>query len=242
MTLTRGGTGPWRAAFVVACAALLTVGCLEPELVEEDPAAQGELPEIAEPAVVDTGPLRDQLEAMAEVLDHADGLLASVGGADTLTDAHDAGRAVLAELVEDEILNPGRRARALPLLPAETPDRATTPDRPALLLTALAATQEHPSDLAADLASALADVVAGDLGGWQRDAEGMIATARAVAQPAAPLDQLEPDVLTLPGEGLRAIAWTMVLVQAPDLDRAAEAADRARAHVGLMRNSLEEIS
>ncbi|MEX2328439.1 MAG: hypothetical protein WD575_01810, partial [Nitriliruptoraceae bacterium] len=231
----------WRTGLVVACAALLALGCVEPELVEEDPAVDDELPDTADPVVVDTGPVRDQIVALTEVLDHTDLLLASVVETTTLAEAHDAGRAALAELVEDEALNPGRQARDLPLLPSESPDRATTPERPALLVTALGTGQDHASALATEFSATLADVIAGDLGSWQRDAEGMIATARAVAQPSAPLDQLESDVLTLPGEGLRATAWIMILVQAPDLDRAVEAAERARAHVGLMRTALEEL-
>ncbi|MEX2324655.1 MAG: hypothetical protein WD576_02805 [Nitriliruptoraceae bacterium] len=228
-----------RHVSVVALIAVLTImliGCLEPELVDEAPTTGGDLPDTADHVPVDDGQLRTELRQLHDTLDALDELYDTVQNAPSAATARSAGLDALARLVD---LHDTRLEAQPPLLPAVTADRAETPQRPAQLLTLLTTAQDTGGPLAREVVAALSDTVAGDLGGWLRDAEGMVEMTRTVAMSSDSIEDLEPAVIALAGEATRALAWTFVIAEAADTDRATAAAERAQAHIGLIRTALE---
>lgn len=216
--------------------ATVTAGCVEPSLVEADEAVAAELPELGEDLSVDPGPAREQISALSDLLNQIDEVLATAQEAGDAASARAAGAAALDLMVTRD------DSTESALLPHVSEDRATTSDNPAVMVTALSAAGETGGSVGTDLRAIVADSLAGDLGAWQRDAAGMVAWAREVADPRLPLDTLEANVLELPGEGLRALTWTLLLVDATDVDQAQAYALRARAHVGLLSGALDSIN
>lgn len=130
-----------------------------------------------------------------------------------------------------------------PLLPAATAERDTTSTLPGDLLTATATLAgDDVSPRARTVLELLRDPIAGDLGAWLRDAEGMVALVRSVGAEALAagdaLDVAEETVRGLDGEATRALAWTYAASDAleagrPDLAR--EHAARGAAHLEVVR-------
>lgn len=237
-------TRPHASVAGLVAVALFTGACLEPELVEEDAPAQGELPEIADERPADLSALAAELEALHASLTRIDGQLAAAADAEDVEEARAAGTAAIAALVDDPDLAGDLDIPGPSLLPGTTIDRSLTPESPAILITALAAAQEAGGELGRDATEVLAGPIAGDLGGWQRDAEGMVAQAADVAASglsAADLGQLEQAVLDLVGEGPRALAWAFVVAGADNLELAVAAAERGRAHIGLMIDAVDDV-
>lgn len=127
------------------------------------------------------------------------------------------------------------------LLPSSTPERSQTLEEPDALTSALAVAQDAGGTAGRELAGLLGEQVAGDLGAWQRDAAGMVELARAATQAGASPEDVEGSVLALSGEGTRALAWALMVADAPDLPTAQAAAERASAHVGLILTALDEL-
>lgn len=221
--------------FVVPLSVLFVVSCLEPELVDESPERGGELPDTADELAVNDEPLRAELRQLHETLDALDDLYDQARHAVDIQTAREAGIAALARLVDIDDVPP---ITDPPLLPAATPARGETPQRPAQLLSLVTTAQDTGGVLGRDIVAVMSDSVAGDLGGWLRDAEGMVEMARAVSTSADSIAELEPAVLDLAGEATRALAWTFVLVDVTVDADAQAAAERAQAHVGLIRDSL----
>jgi len=215
---------------------VLVAGCAEPSLIETDEAIMGELPELGEDLSVDLGPAREQIAALSDLLHQIDEALATAQDSGDATSARAAGATALDLLVTRD------DSTESALLPHVSEDRATTSENPAVMFTALSAAGETGGSVGTDLRAIIADSLAGDLGAWQRDAAGMVAWAREVADPSLPLDTLESNVLELPGEGLRALTWTLLLVDATDVELAQAYALRARAHIGLVSGALDSIN
>lgn len=222
-------------------AALLLTACLEPELIEEDDGPVGELPDFADETPVDHTGLVAEIDALIAVVERADAHLAQAQDADDVAGARREALRALAELVDDPTLADGEVPASRALLPAETIDRSVTPIDPPVLISALAEAQEAGGSLGRSVTDVLAESVGGDLGAWQRDAEGMVASARAAADQDATIEDLERTILELPGEGLRAVAWTIVTAEAGDAERVDAAAERARTHLQLMLDVLGEL-
>ena len=131
----------------------------------------------------------------------------------------------------------------MPLLPAATAERDAASDLPTDLLTATATLAgDDVSPRARTVLELLRDPIAGDLGAWQRDAEGMVTLVGEVADAALAagdaLDAAEAAVRELDGEATRALAWTSAASEAleagrPDLAR--EHAARGAAHLEVVR-------
>lgn len=225
-----------------ACvAALLAAACLEPELIDDEDGPVGELPDFADETPVDHTGLIAEIDLLVAVVERADEHLTQAQDTDDITEAHRAALRALAELVDDDVLTDGERPASRALLPAETIDRAVTPVDPPVLISALAEAQETGGSLGRTVTDLLAETVGGDLGAWQRDAEGMVASARSAAETDAAIGDLERVILELPGEGLRAVAWTLVAADARDPERIDAAAERAQTHLQLIRDAFSEL-
>jgi hypothetical protein len=242
----RAATRRVPVGMLVASALVATAACVEPELVEEPPASDEALPEIAEAPPTDDSALRVQVERLSTALDGLDAALADAEAAADLGVAQAAGAVALGVLIgTDDPEDPDADASTAvgvtpPLLPSRTPDRAVDAQE-ATLIDAVTAARDAGGALGRELSSLLADAVAGDLGAWQRDPEGMIALARDTGDASRPIGDLEQAVLDLPGDATRTLAWVFVLVDADDVGISRQAAERARAHVGLMRAGLAEL-
>ena len=141
-----------------------------------------------------------------------------LGGADGVADGRSGGS------------SPGARPA---LFPAFTSDRGDTSPDDALTAT-LSLARDAGGTLGRNTVETLRDPIAGDVGAWERDAEGVVASARAAVSGPGGVEDLIPAVLELPGDGTRALAWTLLAVDAPDLDTVRAAADRAAAHLGVV--------
>lgn len=222
-------------AGISVVALVAATGCVEPGLVDTDETDEVAAPEIVEAPPLDLGPLRDEVRALIDNLTALDVTLQQAEDSQSLAGAREAGEQALKLLLTSD--DDSGQA----LLPHETTDRAITPDDPALLITSLGAAGDVGGRAGAALREVIADGIAGDLGGWQRDAAGMVAWARDVADPKLPLESLQATILELPGDGLRALAWTFLLAEASDVATAIDYAERARTHISLMLDRLTAI-
>ncbi|MEX2550470.1 MAG: 50S ribosomal protein L11 methyltransferase [Nitriliruptoraceae bacterium] len=127
------------------------------------------------------------------------------------------------------------------LFPSQPSERSTSRDGEDALTDLLASARELDDPLGRDVLAALRDVVAGDLGAWELDAPGMVATAEEAAAQGAESGDLEratERVLTLSGEGTRAIGWTALATTTDDLELAQEAARSAAGHLEVVEIAL----
>jgi hypothetical protein len=224
----------WRRATCALAGAVLLLGCTEPLL--SDPTA-------GEAAGPDEDPVSSDLDDPAR-----DALLATVAGLhDTITaaqarleEAADAATTPAARAAADDALalllaeDDADPARLRPLFPAQTADRDDAGERGDALTVTLNAARATNSDLGRRVLEFLRDPVAGDIGAWERDAEGVVAAARLAVTGGSDVDGLVPTVLELPGDGTRALAWTLLATSASDGEVVRAAADRAAAHLGVV--------
>ena len=245
-----------RSAPLLIVLAAMTGACTEPALLDQgEPEAITEPLEAQDPDATDeqlrleldrlvktVTTARDHLVAATETSSIEDARAAGAAAAgllvDTAADAEEAGDAPELETADDDPTEP-----QLPpsLFPADDPDRGDAGQRRDHLTTALAASRDA-DELGREATDVLREVVAGDLGAWQRDAAGMAALIRATADPDAGLDVLEAGILELPGEGTRAVAWALLTAEADDLTAARQYAERGVAHLEVMLAALDELA
>jgi hypothetical protein len=206
------------------------VGCTEPLLQdpEEGEPAADPTPDPSEP---NREALTDDVDELAALLEQVRAELARADEASSPSQARDAGTAALALLVDDPTRPPSAPAA---LFPSVSDDRGAVDDRTDLFTRLLTAAREAGGPLGEATLALLRDPLAGDLGAWERDPEGLLAGIRAVARPDVPLEELDVEVLGIDGDGARAIAWAMLLEDAPDLELAAAYAERADLHTELV--------
>lgn len=165
----------------------------------------------------------------------------AAAGASTGSDGEDAADLAVARLTADEQLAEGDpEPDPRPLFPGPETSRAETIDYgDAFSETLSAARAAGPAGAPAlDL---LRDPVAGDLGSWQRDAAGTLEQVREAARPADDLAATEAAIAELDGEGPKALAWSLLAVDArSDEDRAAYA-ERGVAHLDLIVAAVDEL-
>jgi hypothetical protein len=214
----------------------LLAGCAEPTLLDEDedadaaPAAPAEA--VPDP---DREALVEQLAELVASTTAARDLLLEAATADDLATARQRGDAAVDQLLAAG----GPDLPAVPLLPAETPDRGASPLQRDVLTATLTAAREAGGTLGDRVTAVLRDPVAGDLGAWSRDAAGVVAQVRAVADPTTPLEALDAAVLELNGDALRALAWALLTADAPDADLARAYAERGAVHLDLILEAVE---
>lgn len=223
----------------VVAAAALAMACSEPDLpdgpVEDtgtDPAPDAE--EADNPQRED---LRDQLAEFGATIEAATDELGTAAAASSAGEARAAADRALAALLEGE----GTGGSTAPLLPADSPERGQIGDRGDALGTTLALARDVGGGTGEAVVGLLRDEVAGDLGAWERDAAGVVDTARSAAGGGGSLDQRTERILELPGEATRALAWTLIAAETSDGELATTAAERAASHLELIAIALDEL-
>lgn len=229
----RGAMGLVVAATLAACA-LPTAET--PSAGREDGA---QAPLAAEPPDPSVMQVRDAVEELTATIEAARAPLAAAATADDLSAARRLGAEALASLVRDR--GQGAPPPTGPLFPDETADRGQTEDADDRFTLTLTAAREGgaPGSALLDL---LRDPIAGDLGSWQRDAAGVLASIEATVAGSASLEQREVDVGELAGLGPRAIAWTLLVLDAPDRATATAAAERGAANLEVVLATLDRFA
>lgn len=224
-----------RTSLLLAVAASLLLGaCSDPLADDEDRGQAAENPLAAD--VPD--PARDTM--LAE-LDELRALLADAR--DHLVDAGDADAAGArtAATTAVELLAGDPADGREPLFPAERGERGSGGGRDDRLTGVLTVTREAGGDDARAISELLRDLVAGDLGSWQRDAGGMLDLVEDAARPAGSVEEAEETVLGLPGEATRALAWAMLARDARELERAHAYAERGATHLDIAVGAIDDL-
>lgn len=244
----RRGALPGRrrsTAWAGLAAAVALGGC---SLPTTEPPPSGIEPAEAPVASSTPDPARDQL--VAEI----DRLRATVAAArDAFAGALDAtgsnaARADAAAALELLVAPPSSDATdgtdddLRPLFPSEPAER-DLPDGTADQLTVtLNQAREAGGSLGDTVVDLLRDPIAGDLGAWQRDATGVLASIDATIAEAPSLEQQEAAVGELPGLGTRAIAWARLTENAASTDDATRYAERGVANLDVIIVTLDRLS
>jgi hypothetical protein len=215
-------------------AAALAAGCLDP--LDDDDAGDA-----APEAPLGSEAMNPAGQLLAEEVDRLVDLLA--GTRDVLREAAESGdpgtlRAA-AERTEEVLI--GDPADGHALFPVETLDRGSVSDRDDLMTRTLTAAREAGGDDGRAVTESVRDLIAGDLGGWQRDAEGMVAWAEEVAVERSSMDEIEQAVLELPGGGTQALAYVLLIQRTSSAERAQGYAERAAAHLEVARSLLADL-
>jgi hypothetical protein len=227
-----------RRPFVALAAATVTVGsfaCAEPALPDAPQGEGAEQP--VEASAPD--PARDallvQLRELRATVDAARDELTTAMEATDAASARRAGDRAIAWLLED----PDEDDVAA-LFPSTTTDRGDLGTADVLSLS-LTAARDAGGTLGRSVLELLRDPVAGDLGTWQRDPAGVVASVEATTAATGDLTAREQAVLELPGEGTRALAWALLTAEARDTDVAAAYAERGLAHLDLILLAIDDL-
>jgi hypothetical protein len=220
------------AALVLALALLL--GCTEPAAVETAPEG-AEDPVEAEILDPTSDELRILLDEVLTTVERGRDALRTASEASSQAELRAAADEALALLLDDS----ETAADPAALLPARTAERGTTGEQDDLLTTTLSLARDAGGTLGRATVETLRDAVAGDVGAWERDAEGVVANTEAAVTGVNDLDTATTNVLALEGDATRALAWTLLALQAPDLELAREAAARGAGHLGVVVVTIE---
>ncbi len=219
---------------VGALLVLLLTACADPMDDTAGPGEAADNPLGSE----EPDPARDTLiaevETLVGLLVTARDRLGAASGAEDLAPARTAADEAIEVLIGEPDASPA-------VFPVQTPERGAGSDREDQLTAVLTIAREAGGTAGGDVREALRDLVAGDLGSWQRDADGMVELVEATADPSVPLEDLEVDVFELPGEATRALAWALLTRDAGDLGRATAYAERGAAHLDVAVTALSEL-
>lgn len=211
--------------------ALLGGACTEPEGLDPTEPAPDEEPAAIAPTPEQEG-LLAEVAAMEDLLERIDLELAAATEADTLDGLRAAvGRAERLLVVDVEAATPA-------LFPSQELERNQLPAAPDALTDTLTEARNVGGTLGRSVVEKLRDPIAGDLGSWELDAPGVIASAQATTAGASDEAAASEQVLLLDGEGPRAIAWLALAAGTDDLTLARAAVRRAGEHVEVMRIAL----
>jgi hypothetical protein len=221
-----------RGLLAIGVVLVTVAACTEPDLADSAPPPTETDDVLSEPAL---NPARDELlevlETLTATVTAAQAELDTAAGSDNDAAARAAAEAALALLLDD----PERLSTDdLALFPARATERGDPAERDDLLSVSLTAAREAGGPLGRATVEVLREPVAGDLGSWERDAEGVVASAAAAVQGARDVDAIADQVLMLPADGLRALAWTFLATETRDADVTRAAAGRASAHLAVV--------
>jgi hypothetical protein len=175
-----------------------------------------------------------EVERLRTLLAAASEHLSSAAAAESSGQLREETSAAVALLIGD----PG--GDVTPLFPVETGERGGGGSDD-LLTNLLTVAREAGGSDGRDVRELTRDLVAGDLGAWQRDADGMVAMVEATVSPGTSLEETERAVFELPGETTRALAWALLADQAGDLERAREYAERGATHLDVAVSAIDEL-
>lgn len=156
------------------------------------------------------------------------------------TAAGDEGAAedAVAALTADDRLSDGS-VDVAPLFPGPDTSREETIDYGDALTRTLTAARGASGTLGSRISQVLGDPIAGDLGIWQRDAEGLLDAVDAAAR-AGSVEEAEEAVLDLPGEGTRALAYALLAARADDAAERREYAERGITHLDIVLRAIDD--
>ena len=235
-----GRTGATTAArtlatgLVAASALLLGTACTSPEVPDttaDDPTVTVSQPTL-DPA---SQALVDEVEEARDLVARIRSELESAGAAGDLP----AVRAAADDA--DELLVATADSDHQALLPGEAAERTERPATDAAFTVLLTSAREVGGSIGRDLVESLRDPIAGDLGAWELDAPGAVASARAATGEASDVETAAERVLTLEGEAKRAIAWVDLARTSEDLELARLAASRATDHLEVIDIALRSV-
>lgn len=126
-----------------------------------------------------------------------------------------------------------------PLFPGPRTSREETIDYGDTLTRTLTAARGAGGPLGERISQVLSDPIAGDLGIWQRDAEGLLDAVDAAAR-STTVEEAEAAVLDLPGEGTRALAYALLAARAEDAGARRAYAERASAHLDIVLRAIDD--
>ncbi|MFU8840303.1 MAG: 50S ribosomal protein L11 methyltransferase [Nitriliruptoraceae bacterium] len=220
-----------RAGLAALSALLLLVACSEP--AELDPTTDEE-----EPGQDPATRTPEQEALLAEVA----GMEALLGRVDTelaaAADAADLGALRAAVARADRLLVADPNAGTPAVFPSQDLERNELREAPDALTDTLTRAREVGGALGRSVVEKLRDPIAGDLGSWELDAPGVVATARGAVDGAGDEAAAAAQVLSLDGEGPRAIAWLALASSSEDPALARSATQRAREHIEVMLIAL----
>ncbi|MCC5947214.1 MAG: hypothetical protein JJT89_02055 [Nitriliruptoraceae bacterium] len=221
-----------RTVLAAALATVLLAACVEPDLEPEtEPTAEDE-PLGAEVLDPTTDALITSIEELTDTV--AQARAAFVEAADGDEQAAADGLDLLLRDPDDPADGPG-------LLPARTLERELAGRDVDQLSATVSLARDAGGTLGRATVETLRESVAGDLGAWERDAEGVVATAQAAGRGITDVEAATADILTLPGDGTRALAWATLAVEGSDAQVRAAAAERAAGHLGVVLLALEAL-
>lgn len=194
-------------------------------------------PTVQTPGGSSPDPLEDELLArvrdLRQTVVTARDLLAGA----TTVDGEEAEEAVAALTAADHLTD--RSAGVAPLFPGPLTSRQETIDYGDTLTSTLSAARAAGGPLGVRISQVLADPVAGDLGIWQRDPQGLLDAVDEAAR-ATSVAEAEEAVMELPGEGTRALAFALLASRArTDADVRAYA-ERAIAHLDVVLRAVDD--
>ena len=221
-----------RTLLALTLLAVTVAGC------SGDAPAGGDAPGSPNPTATATPDVREEallteVRSLRETVATARRLLEEAAAGDTAA----AGDAVAA-LTADDRLAEGS-VDVAPLFPGPLSSRAETIDYGDAFSRTLTAARESGGQFGVRISQVLADPIAGDLGIWQRDAEGLLDAVDDAARPTS-VAEAEQAVLELPGEGTRALAFALLAARAGDGADVRAYAERAIAHLDVVLRALDD--
>lgn len=192
-----------------------------------------------------TDPLAPAVRAMVDdLIEHVQATrddLAELGNREPLDEMRAAAATAARRLSADDRFGSGAEPAGRPLLPGPVSTREEVVDYNDLLTDALTAAREVGGDR---LLGVLSDPIAGDLGAWQRDPEGVYDAVESKIADAdrQDIDEMPATIATLDGQALRALAWAELAARAGSPDEALTLVQRAIAHLDIVIDSLEPLA
>lgn len=231
MTRTR----PHRGRLLALAAVLALGACAEPTADQPGQGRAAENPLGSQEPDHAREALREEVTELGGLLTTARDHLEDAAGADDPGQVRDAVGSAIELLIGDPADG------TAPLFPVELGERGSGSERADRLTSALTVAREAGGPAGREVRELLRDLVAGDLGAWQRDPEGMLAMAEGATAGADTLEEIEAAVFELPGEATRAVAWATLAEEEGDLATAREYAERATTHLDVAVTAVGEL-
>lgn len=215
--------------------ACVVVACTAPEISPPAPTVEETDDQLTAPP----DPARDELvavlEQVATTVERARAELDEAAGGTQLTQTRQRADAALGALLDDPATTAGDQRS---LFPAVSVERSASGDEDDLLNGALSLAREVGGALGRDVVELLREPVAGDLGAWERDAEGVVAELEDLTASVTGVEDATEAIGALAGDGTRAVAWTLLAATSTDQQLAAAAAERAGGHLAVVSVAL----
>jgi hypothetical protein len=225
----------------IAAVLVIASGCTTPSF-EAGPVSS------ASPTLLGASPtdplapvVRGVIDALVEHVRSTRDGLAELATNASLDEVRDAAATASRRLTADERFGTGAEPDERPLLPGPVSSREEVVDYNDLFTDALTAAREVGGDR---LLGVLSDPIAGDLGAWQRDPDGVYETVEGTITDAEGQDLagMATTVAALDGQALRALAWAELATKAGAAEAALTLARRAVAHLDIVLGSLESLA